>query len=328
MSGVNARNLDFNLLPVLVAVAETGSVTAAAAKLYLTQSAVSAALGRLKAAIGEAIVIRHGRGVVLTDRGARLVAAARPHLDALLGAALWPAAFDAATSDRTLRLGLADVADEWLLPALLREMEVAAPHMRLIVSPITFRTVVDAITTRRIDLAVTVTDELPASITHLSLAKSHYVCLFDPRQVRLGTRPTEGAYLAQDHIIVSYNGDLRGVVEEAYGRERRIRCAVANFSSVGAIVDGSRLVATIPIIFTPQILALRPHLRLADLPFAHEPGDIDLVWSTALDADPACQFVRDAMMRIANDHAGRVRSPSALAAAPRAQRRGTSRAPR
>lgn len=83
----------FNLLPVLVAVADTGSVTAAAAQLYLTQSAVSAALGRLKSVIDEPIVIRHGRGIVLTERSARLVAGARPHLAAMAHAALQPARF-------------------------------------------------------------------------------------------------------------------------------------------------------------------------------------------------------------------------------------------
>ena len=87
MRTVHARDLDLNLLPVLVAVADTGSVTDAAARLYLTQSAVSAALGRLKSAIGESLVIRHGRGVVLSERGARLVAEARPHLDAIPRAA-------------------------------------------------------------------------------------------------------------------------------------------------------------------------------------------------------------------------------------------------
>ena len=104
MRAVHARDLDLNLLPVLVAVADTGSVTAAAARLYLTQSAVSAALGRLKAALGESIVIRHGRGVVLSERGARLVAEARPHLDAIVQAALLPAGFDPRTSEHTLRL--------------------------------------------------------------------------------------------------------------------------------------------------------------------------------------------------------------------------------
>jgi len=307
MSGMNARDLDLNLLPVLVAVADTGSVTAAAARLYLTQSAISAALGRLKSAIGESIVIRHGRGVVLTERGARLVAEARPHLDAIVQAALQPDGFDPRTTDRTLRLGLSDIADEWLLPPLLRFLEREAPHMRLVCTPIQFRTVNEALATRRIDLAVTVADELPASVARRAVAQSTFVCVFDPRFVRLGARPTERAYLAQDHVIVSYNGDLRGVVEDSFGRERRVRCSVASFSGIGAIVDGGRLVATIPIIFAPQILELRPHLRMSPIPFPHEPGSTELLWPTALDSDPACRFVRDAIVRIAAAQEQRVR---------------------
>jgi len=298
MNTVPARDLDLNLLPVLVAVADTGSVTAAAARLYLTQSAISAALGRLKSVIGESLVIRHGRGVVLTERGARLVAEARPHLDAIVQAALLPARFDPKTTDRTLRLGLADIFDEWLLPALLRLLEDEAPQMRLVCRPIQFRTVNEALATRRIDIAVTVADELPASVARRSLVQSHFVCLFDPRFVRMRARPTEREYLSQDHVIVSYNGDLRGIVEETFGRERRVRCSVESFSSIGAIVDGGRLVATIPVIIAPQILQLRPHLRVSSIPFPHEPGSIDLLWPRALDVDPACHFLREAIIRI------------------------------
>jgi LysR family transcriptional activator of mexEF-oprN operon len=238
--------------------------------------------------------------VVLTERGAALVAEARPHLDALVQAALHPASFDARTTDAILRLGLADIADEWLLPPLLRLLEAEAPRLRLVCSAIQFRTVSEALATRRIDLAVTVADELPASVSRQTLVQSHLGCLFDPRFVRLGARPTERAYLAQAHVVVSYNGDLRGVIEETFGRERRVRCAVASFSSVGAIVDGGRLVATIPVVVAAQILQLRPHLRMSALPFPHPPGGIDLLWPRALDGDPACRFVRDAMVRVVN----------------------------
>jgi LysR family transcriptional activator of mexEF-oprN operon len=307
MSDLHARDLDLNLLPVLVAVADTGSVTAAAARLYLTQSAVSAALARLRSAIGDSVVMRHGRGVVLTERGARLVADARPHLDAIVQAALLPARFDPRTSDRTLRLGLADIFDEWLLPPLLRLLEGEAPHMRLVCSPIQFRTVREALATRRVDIAVTVADELPASVARRPLVRSHFVCVFDPRFVRLGIRPTERAYMAQDHVIVSYNGDLRGVVEETFGRQRRVRLSVQSFASIGAIVEGGRLVATIPSIIAPQILGLRPHLRIAAIPFPHEPGNIELLWPRALDFDPASRFVREAIIRIADDRMKRSR---------------------
>lgn len=299
MKGVHARDLDLNLLPVLVAVADTGSVSAAASRLYLTQSAISAALGRLRSAIGAPVVMRHGRGVVLTERGASLVAEARPHLEAIVQAALQPARFDPRTSERTLRVGLADIMDEWLLPDVLRLLEAEAPRMRVVSSPIHFRVVKDALATRQVDVAVTVADDLPGSVARQPLLQSHFVCVFDPRFVRLGARPTERAYLAQDHVIVSYNGDFHGIVEESMGKQRRARCSVASFASVGAIVDGSRLVATIPSVVAAQILRIRPHLRAAPIPFPHEAGTIELLWPTALDTDPACRFIRQAIVQVA-----------------------------
>ncbi len=316
MNAVHARDLDLNLLPLLVAVADTGSVTAAAARLYLTQSAISAALARLKSAIGEPLVLRHGRGIILTERGARLVAEARPHLDAIVQAALLPVRFDAKTADSTIRLGLADIADEWLLPPLLRFLEAEAPHMRLVCTPVQFRTVAEALATRRVDLAVTVADDLPASMSRRPLVRSYFACLFDPRFVRLGPRPSERAYLAEEHVVVSYNEDFRGVVEDIFGRERRVRCSVANFAAIGAIVDGSPLVATIPMVVAAQIQRLRPHLRTSALPFPHTPGTIDLIWPMALDGDPACRFVRDALVQVVDAHS----ISSALASEPAARR--------
>jgi LysR family transcriptional activator of mexEF-oprN operon len=48
MNTVYARDLDLNLLRVFIAVADAGSVTGAAERLYVTQPAISAALRRLR----------------------------------------------------------------------------------------------------------------------------------------------------------------------------------------------------------------------------------------------------------------------------------------
>lgn len=299
MSAVHARDLDLNLLRVLVAVADTGSVTKAAARLYLTQSAVSAALARLSESLDTPILARHGRGVILTSRAVRLVTEVRPLLEAMLQASLAPAHFDPRTSERTIRLGLADFSDEWLLPSLLRRLRRDAPGMRLVCTPVQFRTVVEALASRRIDLAATVIDKLPPAILRTPLTRGLFVCLFDPRHVRLGARPSKRTYLAQEHVIVSFNGDLRGIVEDQLGAERNIRCSVASFSAIGAIVDGSPLVATLPDVFAAQLLRQRPHLRSAPFPFAHPAGGMDLLWPSALDEDDACAFVRAAIIDIA-----------------------------
>ncbi len=308
MTVAHARDLDLNLLRVLVAVADAGSVTKAAARLYVTQSAVSAALARLAASLDTPMLVRHGRGAILTTRAARLVNEVRPLLDAMLQASLAPARFDPGTSERIVRLGLADFADEWLLPPLLRRLGREAPGMRLVCTPVQFRTVLDALATRRVDVAATVIGEVPRSILRTPLVRGHFMCLFDPRHVRLGPKPTKRAYLAEEHVVVSFNGDLRGTVEDQFGVERKVRCSVASFGAIGAIVDGSSLVATLPEGVVAHVIAQRPHLRSAKFPFAHPPGGLDLLWPAALDEDEACAFVRSAILAVVEQSAGRPRA--------------------
>jgi LysR family transcriptional activator of mexEF-oprN operon len=135
------RDLDLNLLRAFAVVAETGGVTEAAKRLYLTQSAVSAALRRLTTAVGAPLFLRSGRGIALTSRGERLRAGLVAHLGPLVEAALAPATFDPATAERTLRLGLSDSAELWGLPPLLRVLEREAPRIRIVAVPVQFRTV-------------------------------------------------------------------------------------------------------------------------------------------------------------------------------------------
>lgn len=299
MNPAHARNLDLNLLRVFVAVASTGSVTRAAAQLYVTQSAVSAALRRLTDAVGARLFMRHGRGITLTARGQALLARARPHLESLIEAVAAPAQFDPATSDRTLRLGLADGAEGWLLSPLLCSLGREAPNLHLVVLPVQFRTVGEALATRAVDLAVTVADELPRTVRRQPLLFGEFVCLFDPRHARVRSRLRERDYFALPHVIVSYNGDLRGIVEDSLGKQRRVRCSVPSFASVGAAVEGGDLLATVPRAIAEQILTLRPRLRVAPLPFPLRTSPIELLWPAAADDDPAAAFLRDRIAAIA-----------------------------
>lgn len=298
------RDLDLNLLRVFVVVADTGSVTKAATRLYLTQPGVSSALRRLATAIDAPLFVRQGRGLALTNAGERLLATVRPNLQALVDAALAPPKFQLATSDRVIRLGLSDAAEGLLLPPLLAALARAAPSLRLIVSAVQFRTVEDALMTRRIDMAVTVADELPPSIRRQIALPTGYVCLFDPRHAHIGRVLREADYFARDHVIVSYNGDLRGALEDAGGKQRNVRCALDSFTLVGDVVDGSTLLATVPETVARVIRRTRPHLQTRRLPFApfaqlDKRLGPELLWPAATDDDPACRFVREQLLAIA-----------------------------
>lgn len=332
------RNLDLNLLRVFVVVAETGSVTAAAAKLYLTQPAISAALRRLTESVGAPLFARQGRGVTLTSRGERLLAQAQPHLSSLVSAALAPADWNPETSDRTLRIGLSDVTEASLLPGLLRILAREAPRMRVIVLPVQFRTVAEMLTTRRIDMAVTVADEMPTSIRRKPLYHGAFVCLFDPRHVHgIGKRMTDAQYFALEHVIVSYNGDLRGIVEDLLKKTRKVRCSLPSFSNLGAVIHDTPLIATVPAEVAEHARRAYPHLATAEKPFSLPGSPMELLWPAATEDDPALRFLRDAIERVSSrastpSASARREPPEARAAKPpkqnartRSSRRSTSR---
>jgi LysR family transcriptional activator of mexEF-oprN operon len=323
MNDIYGRNLDLNLLRVFVVVAEAGSVTEAASRLYLTQPAVSAALRRLASAVGAPLFIRAGRGIALTARGQRLLASARPHLGALVEAALSPVTFDPKTSERTVRLGLSDANEAWLLPPLLRVLAEEAPRLRLVVTPVQFRTVADALGSAAVDLAVTVADELPADARRLELFRGGFVCLFDPRRARVGKALSMERYLAHEHVIVSYNGDLRGIVEDVLGVQRRVRVSVPTFHGIGAVVEGSALLATVPALVAREIMALRPRLRTAPLPFTLGSTPMELLWRGAVEDDEAVRFVRGLVIRLAKEVAPAVssRAPGAATGSADVRRR-------
>jgi LysR family transcriptional activator of mexEF-oprN operon len=299
MPSVYGRDLDLNLLRVFAVVADTGSVTVAASRLYLTQPAVSAALRRLTRVVGAPLFARSGRGLVLTSRGRRLRDGLKPHLQRVVDAALDPPTFDPRTSERALRLGIADSVGLWLLPRLLRVFEKEAPRMRIVAIAVQFRTVAEALA-GGLDAAATVADELPSTIRRQPLYTDSFTCLYDPRHARLRTL-TEKEYFAREHVVVSYNGDLRGIVEDMFHKTRIVRCSVSSVAYVGAIIEGTSMLATLTRRVAGQIRAVRPHLKEKPLPFTIKGSYADLLWPVATDDDDACRFLRTKIVEIARE---------------------------
>jgi LysR family transcriptional regulator, mexEF-oprN operon transcriptional activator len=144
-----------------------------------------------------------------------------------------------------------------------------------------------------------------------------HVCLFDPRKVRIGAAIDEKTYFAHQHVVVSYNGDLRGVVEDLLRKTRDVRCSVSGFAYVGKIVAGTSLLATVPNVVADYARRSFPHLRTAKLPFEMSGSALELLWLATTDDDPALRFLRDAIERVS----WTLSSPSARKRTARASRR-------
>ena len=126
MNETHIRGLDLNLLKVFDALYEERSVTRAAHRLGLTQSAVSHALNRLRYTLADELFVRGPTGMRATPRAAEIGPRIREGL-LQLGAALSPGVFTAAETGRAYTVAAGSHACALLLPDVLNTVRDLAP---------------------------------------------------------------------------------------------------------------------------------------------------------------------------------------------------------
>ena len=102
----NLRSLDLNLLAIFEAIFETGSIVRAAARVALSQSAVSHALGRLRDACGDDLFVRVGQGITPTQVAQSIYPQIKSSLDGLRRSLAEARGFDPSTSERHFRIAI------------------------------------------------------------------------------------------------------------------------------------------------------------------------------------------------------------------------------
>ena len=167
MPDAHFRNLDLNLLRVFVALLEEESATRAGARLGLTQSAVSHALGRLRLSLGDELFIRGPSGLRATPRAAEMGPAVRAALKLLEGAVSAPR-FDPATTQRTFNVAASPYACSVLMPGVVQRLLTEAPGVKLRLRGLD-ASLVDDLDRGRLDMVIGGFDYVANRFVHTSL---------------------------------------------------------------------------------------------------------------------------------------------------------------
>lgn len=122
--------LDLNLLVALEALLEERHVSRAAERLFISQSAMSKTLGRLRELFNDPLLIRQASGMVATPRAVAL-AEQLPHVLQAVQAIVAPAEFDPLTYAAKVRLLVEGHMGVWLIPGLLERLTISAPQALL-----------------------------------------------------------------------------------------------------------------------------------------------------------------------------------------------------
>jgi DNA-binding transcriptional LysR family regulator len=294
MSAIDHSDIDGRLLQVLLAVTEERSVTRAAARLDVTQSAVSHQLDRLRAITGDALFVKSGRGIVPTARAEALAVHARRLLDELRAFAEG-GSFDPAAFEGTVTIAANDLQRDLLLPLLLRHARTRAPGLALRIVP---SGVPSAEMLRDGDCLLAVTPRPPdaADVMQRRLFDDRYLVYYDA-----AARPAPASlddYLAAEHVAVHHETrgrlDIDRFVDER-GIRRRFAVTVAGFSGVAPFLRGTPFVATLPGLLRASLL--RGFATVAP-PLPTPPMPMFMLWHQRHQADPMHQWLRDELLAV------------------------------
>jgi len=295
MSKIDWLQLDARALAVLVAVVEERSVTAAAARMGVTQSAISHTVERLRQITTDALFVKSGRGIVATAHAISLAEHARTllrELEIFGRAPVW----SASTWQATITIAANDFQRDLLLPSLARRLLKEAPGVVLRVIPSGIPTL-DMLRDEQCQLVISPRPPDGSDIVQKRLFEDDYRVFYDPDARNAPT--TRKDWLEAGHVTVVYEPKRPLDLDRwfaAKGIKRDFRVMVPGFAGIAPFLRGTDLLATVP-------GQLRSHLLagLADtkVPITCPRMPMYLVWHRRYHDDPAYRWLRRQIEAIA-----------------------------
>jgi DNA-binding transcriptional LysR family regulator len=303
---MNDMDVDLNLLVALDVLLAEGSVTGAARRLGLSASAMSRTLTRLRAATGDPLLVRAGRGLVPTPRAAELRDRV-PELTRDVRAVLRPqnTDVDVAALEQTFTIRASEAFLEFLSGPVVAAVSRAAPRIRLRFAPKPDK---DARPLREglIDLEIGLLGTSAPEIRTQFLFHDRYVGVARAGHPLLdGAGVTPERYAACHHIVASREGSIVEPIDgalERLGLRRTITVVVPGFPDAMRIARQSDLVALVPRSCLGKTMVsdhgAAAGLEGFDLPLPMPEFKISAMWHPRMDADPAHRWLRDTVMAV------------------------------
>ena len=282
--------MELRHLRYFVTVAELGSISRAAAKLFMAQPPLSAQIRQLEEEVGASLLVRLPRGVQLTPAGTSFLQDARAILVRTEQATV--RAREQQSSQRsTLRIGLMPSATQSLLPGLIRRFESSGLNLRIEAQErVPSSRQLQALRNAEIDLGF-IRPAASAPQPEWAAQIDDPYCLAVPEQHPLAQHPQAAALssLASEvfvafsrHAESDYFDQTAALCEEA-GFTANVRHTATQFMSVLAMVDCGLGVAIVP---ASCALMLPPRVRLRPLSGLQRNSRLVLIRSADRMQDP------------------------------------------
>lgn len=304
---VNLGRLDLNLLVTFDALLTERSVTRAAARVGLGQSAMSHNLARLRTLFGDELLTRGPDGMRPTPRALALVDPVRVALSQIQSLVSRDDAFDPRTAERVFRIGLPDSVEVLLVPSLLAHLCEAAPGVRLRLHSTDRLQLLDELDADRLDLGIGIGRFTEGQTHHKRrlLSTDTYLCMFNAARVGVSPPISLDDYVRLPHVLTSLRPGERGVVDEALeklGLHRMVALTTPRFMAVPFLVARAPVVTTMHARLA-RFFAGELGLSLSQPPVELPEVPVSLLWHASYDHDTAHLWLRQTIVRLAQEAA-------------------------
>lgn len=296
---LNLRGVDLNLLPVFEAAYEERSLSRAAARLAMTQPAVSHSLTRLRSLFKDELFIRQSRGVLPTPVADMVYARLHGALGAVRDAVAETRGFDPRTSNREFSVTIPHPLGPLIAVRLRERLARLAPHVRVQFStrsrPIELER---GLRDGRVDAAI---DWLvPAGERFSEMLVFNDTLIAMARRGHPALRVTPLARLLQSVEFVSLRPRVEGehpvpALREWQRLRPKIALEVSEIVEIFMVASQSDLVGMVPRSMEKIALAL---FKLRPMKAGRNwgPIPINLIWHTRRDSDAAHTFLREQLL--------------------------------
>ncbi|GHB58302.1 LysR family transcriptional regulator [Streptomyces viridiviolaceus] len=306
---------DLNLARVFVLLYETGSVTATAETLHVTQPTVSYSLAKLRRHFDDELFRRTGRGLTPTAGALRLYEPLQRALAEIDGTVRQADDFDPETMSGRFTIALSDLGEATLLPRLLAAARERAPGVSFTVRPFDVEEAESQL--RRGDLdAFVATPVLTSHRTvRIPLFGERYVGMVaaDHPRVR-GDAVTLPELAAEHHATVfgpSGHVAPRAVLA-AHGLLERVAVDATRFSMLPYLLEQTDLIAIVPE-YVGEVFTASHRVRLVRLPFETEPIEVALYARHESSRSPAQRWLVRFMAEVLGEQVSPAQLPPSTA---------------
>ena len=298
MNAMHIEELDLTQIRLLAELSRSRSVSRAAQRIGVSQSAASHALAKLRKKVADPLFTRGQDGFQPTPFGACLARASCEALDALHAGLAANDAFDPLTSARTFSFFMNDIGQTVFMPPLLKLLKTKAPGISARVLPVPLDNPGAPLASGAVDFAAGFFDNLTTGFLQKLVFQERYVCIARSGHSRFRGGMTLEAFKNAEHAVADATGMAHAVIDRFLARHRLTRnvtLRVPGLHVLPMIVANSDLLAVVPSRLASAFAARLP-IKVLPLPVPIPPFDVCLHWHERYHNDPGIRWMRRAFV--------------------------------